>query len=296
MDLLNGKKHSAAPLFADIPDYDILAPVRVATDEEISGGLAVPVSVSLRGVIKNLIPANFTPMDSEAALSLDKKDIENLNAHTDEFIKTAIDEDLDVVTRGVLVSSDGMTELRYCEDIYSDGIPESKSLTVVGFDRKSPETAFLVHSLTSDWREFIRKMADIKADEMLKRLLRVIFSADETPDIEPEDRDVTGGGQTPEEEADDGQTPSDFDTVLIFSRKYVKNRIYFGNSDPPPVRIIPGGGPSCFILTTEIFENDILFPSGGTIRLRYSIDSNAMTQQRADLTITVKPIEAKREK
>ena len=255
------------------------------------------MSVTLKGSINNITPANFTLFDSEAAAALEQSDIEKLNGHTEEFINNAVSENIEIITHGVLARANGHTELRYCEDIYSDGLPEGKTLTIIGFGENDPDTASFVRTATSDWRDFIAKMENRRTDEMLKRLLTAIFSTDDDRIFDDkeikgdiEEKTLSDDETSGFDDEDDEMSLRGFDTAMIFSRKYTKSRIYFGTGSSIPARIVPGGGPSGFTLITEFFENRISFPDGGTIKIRYSIDSHAMTDQRGDITITAKPI------
>ena len=295
MDGYYDKLIHTIPSLAGVPDYDILAPVMTATREELENGLAVPVSVCLKGRMDNLIYSNFAMIDSESALTMDEAEIEKLNSRTDELIKNAVSEDIEIITRGSMVSSGGQTEVRYCEDTSSDGIPDSKSLTVISFGESSPGTVFLVRSTTKDWREFIKKMSEIKSEEAFREFLKyLLISGDggNGSDDEPDFSELADIG----EDGTDGELFDEIDTALVFSDTIPKSRVCFGTKSLIPSRIFPGGGPAGFTLTTVSFENGVRFPEGGVMKMRYSIDSSGMTQQRADLTITVKPIAPEQEK
>lgn len=268
------------PMFDAVPDYDIMSPVETAASEELENGLAIPVSITMSGTLENVMPANMVGFNYALAFFFGREDVDKLNRQTEEFIKGNVVETSEIICRGALAQREGRTELRWCEDMYYDGIPEEKTLTILSFDNRTPETAALVRTATDDWQDFIRQEAARAAYEFF---IGMMSALEEKQDgAEPDIAGHAHDDASPESMQDDMMPEFDesINAAFIFSKVFPKNKMYFRNGT-----LVSG-----FSLITEEMSNNIVFPRGGRFHVRYTIDAFSMTAQRADITVEVKPV------
>ena len=269
------------PMFSSVPDYDILSPVETATEEELKSGLAIPVSITMSGTLENVMPANMIGFNYALAFFFGKDDVDKLNRQTEEFINGHVIETSEIICRGAIARREGRVELRWCEDMYYDGIPEDKTLTILSFDEKTPETAALVRTATADWQEFIRQEAAKAAYEFFVGMMTALAEEHGGEESDISVPDLSDG--IPDEINDETDMPEleeSINAAFVFSKVFPKNKMYFRD----------GQHVSGFSLITDEMSNDISFPDGGRFHVRYTIDAFSMTAQRADITLDVKPL------